>query len=277
MNESQRRAYAALGIGPAWRMRRGESPGGEPPGSPASADPAAMEHPPEPAGGRPAVPAERPAQPVEPPAGGVPSRAASIAAMDWAALRASVEQCQACGLSATRQRTVFGVGDPHAGWMLIGEAPGAEEDRRGEPFVGNAGRLLDAMLAALGLERGRGVFIANTLKCRPPNNRDPSPEELRCCAPYLQRQITLVEPRVIVALGRIAAQALLQTEASIASLRGRVHAYRLGERSIPLVVTYHPAYLLRSLHDKGRAWADLCLARTVHDGHAGDPERAKEP
>lgn len=255
MKASQRRAYVALDIGPAWRVRRGAP--GEVTADVATANVATA-----------GVLAADVAAPGDAhSSAGAPSRAAAIAAMDWEALRASVEQCEACALSATRRRTVFGVGDARAGWMLVGEAPGAEEDRRGEPFVGNAGRLLDAMLAALGLQRGRGVYIANTVKCHPPGDRNPSPEELRSCAPYLQRQIELVEPRVIVALGRTAAQALLHTEASIASLRGRVHAIRLGQREIPLVATYHPAYLLRSPHDKGLAWADLCLARAVHDGH----------
>lgn len=187
----------------------------------------------------------------------------SASALDWAQLRTAVAQCRACALGQTRTQAVFGVGDEHAGWMVIGEAPGAEEDRRGEPFVGNAGRLLDQMLAALDLERGRDVFIANVLKCRPPNNRDPSPDEIGHCEPHLRRQIELVSPRVIVVVGRIAAQALLRTEASVASLRGRVHHYRVGEATIPVVVTYHPAYLLRSPPEKARAWADLCLARTA--------------
>ncbi len=237
MNESQRRAYVALGIGPAWRPRGEAAQGAAGPREAAAAAP-------------------EDARVTEP--GGV-------AAMDWAALREAVAGCRACGLCGTRTRTVFGVGDEHAGWMIVGEAPGAEEDRRGEPFVGNAGRLLDQMLAALGLSRERDVFIANVLKCRPPNNRDPSPQEMQSCEPYLQRQIALVSPRVIVVVGRIAAQSLLRTEASIASLRGRVHRYTVAGRAIPLVVTYHPAYLLRSLPDKARAWADLCLARRAHD------------
>lgn len=145
--------------------------------------------------------------------------------------------------------------------MFVGEAPGAEEDLRGEPFVGQAGRLLDAMLEALGLERTHGVFIANVLKCRPPRNRNPEPEEVRRCEPYLRRQVELVRPRVIVAMGRFAVQSLLDTDASISSLRGTVHRYAVGDRSVPLIVTYHPAYLLRTLPDKSKSWADLCLAR----------------
>ena len=186
--------------------------------------------------------------------------------MDWATLRATVEGCRACGLCETRTRTVFGVGDPSARWMFVGEAPGAEEDLRGEPFVGQAGKLLDAMLGALALDRGRDVFIANVLKCRPPGNRNPDPDEVARCEPYMQRQVALVRPQVIVAMGRFAVQSLLRTEASISGLRGVVHRYRTGDREVPLVVTYHPAYLLRSLTDKSKAWADLCLARRCLDG-----------
>jgi DNA polymerase len=152
---------------------------------------------------------------------------------------------------------VFGVGDENADWMLIGEAPGAEEDRLGDPFVGQAGRLLDNMLAAIDLERTKNVYIANVLKCRPPGNRNPQPEEVAKCSPHLLRQIELVQPKLILAMGRFAAQTLLGTDASIASLRGRVHRYA----GRPLIVTYHPAYLLRNLPDKAKAWADLVFAR----------------
>jgi len=167
-------------------------------------------------------------------------------------------------LHKTRTQGVFGVGDVNADWMIVGEAPGADEDRLGEPFVGQAGKLLDAMLAAVGLSRGENVFIANVLKSRPPNNRDPKPEEVAACLPYLERQIDLIRPKIILALGRFAAQSLLLSEASISRrLRGRVHDYR----GVPLVVTYHPAYLLRNLPDKAKAWEDLCLAREVLAGH----------
>jgi DNA polymerase len=162
-------------------------------------------------------------------------------------------------LCRTRHKAVPGVGDTAAEWLFVGEAPGAEEDARGEPFVGQAGRLLDNMLAALGMSRERNVYIANVLKCRPPNNRTPEPLEVEACRPYLERQVTLIAPRLIVALGRSAASLLLGTDAPIASLRGRVHRYR----GIPLVVTYHPAYLLRNLHDKAKAWEDLLLARAT--------------
>jgi len=169
----------------------------------------------------------------------------------------AVPACTACGLHKARTQTVFGVGDEDADWMLIGEAPGAEEDRLGEPFVGQAGKLLDNMLAAIGLSRGENVYIANVLKCRPPGNRNPEPEEVAKCTPFLKRQIALIQPKLIIAMGRFAAQTLLASDASIASLRGRVFNYE----GVPLIVTYHPAYLLRSLPDKSKAWADLVFAR----------------
>jgi DNA polymerase len=186
-------------------------------------------------------------------------RAARIGMLEWESFAADVEACTACGLCRTRNKSVPGVGDPHAQWLLVGEAPGAEEDARGEPFVGQAGRLLDNMLAALGLARGRNVYIANVLKCRPPNNRAPEPSEADACRPYLERQVALIQPRLIVALGKSAASLLLNTDATIASLRGRVHRYQ----GIPLVVTYHPAYLLRNLTDKAKAWEDLLFARST--------------
>ena len=174
----------------------------------------------------------------------------------WIELKQAVPACTACGLHRSRTQTVFGVGDENADWMLIGEAPGGEEDRLGEPFVGQAGRLLDNMLAAIGLSRGKNVYIANVLKCRPPGNRNPEPEEVEKCSPHLRRQIELVAPKLILAMGRFAAQTLLNTDASIASLRGRVHAYA----GVPLIVTYHPAYLLRNLPDKAKSWEDLVFA-----------------
>ncbi|WP_321966679.1 uracil-DNA glycosylase [Burkholderia cepacia] len=180
-----------------------------------------------------------------------------VATLDWDALAARVADCTLCRLCEKRTNTVFGVGDREADWMLIGEAPGENEDKQGEPFVGQAGKLLDNMLQSLSLQRGDNVYIANVIKCRPPGNRNPEPDEVARCEPYLQRQVALVKPKLIVALGRFAAQTLLKTDASIASLRGRVHAYE----GVPVIVTYHPAYLLRSLQDKSKAWADLCLAR----------------
>jgi DNA polymerase len=185
------------------------------------------------------------------------ARRARIAALNWDAFAADVDACTACGLCRTRKRSVPGVGDVRAEWMFIGEGPGAEEDLRGEPFVGQAGRLLDNMLAAIGIGRERNVYIANVVKCRPPGNRTPVPAEADACRPYLERQIALVGPRLVVALGKSAASLLLGTDASIASLRGRVHRYQ----GRPLVVTYHPAYLLRSLPEKAKAWEDLVLAR----------------
>ena len=184
---------------------------------------------------------------------------ASVQEMNWEDLKRAVSSCTACSLHATRTQTVFGVGDERAEWLLVGEAPGAEEDRLGEPFVGQAGKLLDNMLAALGLKRGENVYIANVLKCRPPGNRNPEPEEVARCTPYLLRQIALIRPKLIVAMGRFAAQTLLASDASIASLRGRVHRYA----GVPLVVTYHPAYLLRTLPDKAKAWSDLVFARRL--------------
>jgi uracil-DNA glycosylase family 4 len=178
----------------------------------------------------------------------------------WGDLAAQVKACTLCGLHKTRTQTVFGVGRRDAQLFVIGEAPGADEDRQGEPFVGRAGQLLNAMLRAIGMPRSE-VYIANILKCRPPGNRDPQPEEASCCTPYLTQQIALAQPRVLLAVGRIAAQWLLQTDTPIGRLRGRVTTY--GERNTPLVVTYHPAYLLRSPHDKAKAWTDLCLVKEL--------------
>ena len=213
---------AEMGLSPVWRLKQEKTP-------PASAEAAD--------------------------AGG--SREEQIARMDWPALKAAVKGCTVCPLRAGCTQTVFGVGDENADWLLVGEAPGAEEDRLGEPFVGQAGRLLDNMLAALSLRRGANVYIANVLKCRPPGNRNPEAAEVAACSPYLRRQIQLIRPKLIVAMGRFAAQTLLNTEATIGSLRGQVHAYQ----GVPLVVTYHPAYLLRNLPDKAKAWADLVFAR----------------
>ncbi len=186
---------------------------------------------------------------------------AGIASMGWTELAQAVAQCQLCGLAGTRTQPVFGVGNRQAHWMIVGEAPGEQEDLRGEPFVGAAGQLLDQMLAALGLSRETGppqrqVYIANTLKCRPPRNRNPEPAELQRCQPYLLRQVELVQPRVVLAMGRFAVQSLLESTEPIGRLRGRVHRWR----GRPLIVTYHPSYLLRNPADKARAWADLCLA-----------------
>lgn len=180
--------------------------------------------------------------------------------LDWDALRAQVADCHRCRLCEKRTNPVFGVGDQAADWMLIGEGPGENEDKQGEPFVGQAGKLLDNMLGALSLQRGHDVYITNVVKCRPPGNRNPEPDEIARCEGYLRRQIMLVQPKLIIALGRFAAQTLLKTQASIASLRGREHVYE----GVPVIVTYHPAYLLRSLADKSKAWTDLCFARDIY-------------
>ncbi len=185
-----------------------------------------------------------------------PGRAAEIADMDWSQLKASAAVCTACVLHKQRRQVVFGVGDEKAEWLFVGEGPGAEEDARGEPFVGQAGKLLDSMLAAIELKRGENAYIANVVKCRPPGNRNPDPGEAQACEPYLTRQIELIRPKLIVALGKIAAQSLLGSDATISSMRGRLHTYR----GTPLIVTYHPAYLLRTLTDKARSWEDLCFA-----------------
>ncbi|CAN7320566.1 uracil-DNA glycosylase [Trinickia sp. LjRoot230] len=192
-----------------------------------------------------------------PPAG--PS-ADPVHALGWDALEARVSGCERCRLCEKRTNAVFGVGDRQADWMLIGEAPGENEDKLGEPFVGQAGKLLDGMLRALSLARGDNVYIANVVKCRPPGNRNPEPDEVARCEPYLRQQVALLKPKLIVALGRVAAQNLLKTDASISSLRGRIHRYE----DVPVIVTYHPAYLLRSLPDKAKAWVDLCLAHDTY-------------
>lgn len=226
------------------------------PGEPSASVPAGLEHPPFP-------PAERGGGEAGASQGQAAMTPGGVAAMDWPALRAAVAACTACGLCASRRNTVFGVGHEQAHWMIVGEAPGEQEDERGEPFVGKAGQLLDNMLAALGLSRGaqgepaERVFIANVLKCRPPGNRNPLPAEVAQCAPFLERQVALLRPRLILALGRFAVNALLASDEPIGRLRGRVHRYR----GVPVVVSYHPAYLLRNPADKARAWDDLCLAR----------------
>jgi len=205
-------------------------------------------------------------------------RAAHIATLAWGPLHEAVAACTACGLCESRKQTVFGVGHAQADWMIVGEAPGEQEDLQGEPFVGAAGQLLDQMLRALGLSRraesgegaeddqagdpARRVFIANTLKCRPPRNRNPEPEEMARCEPFLKRQVELVKPRLILLMGRFAVTQLLKSDEAIGKLRGRVHRYE----GIPVIVTYHPAYLLRNLPEKAKAWEDLCLAKATADG-----------
>jgi uracil-DNA glycosylase family 4 len=239
---------------------------------------AATESPGEALGGRagaPGAPASRPGAPPEGRAKSADAPACGSRAViearaeregaaggaDWEALRQEVLTCTRCALHQSRTQGVLGVGSHRARWMVIGEAPGAEEDRRGEPFVGRAGQLLDAMLRSIELSRGTNVYIANILKSRPPGNRDPRPEEVAACLPYLLRQIELLRPGLLLAVGRVAAQNLLGTDAPLGRLRGQVH--RFGELNTPLVVTYHPAYLLRSPADKRKAWEDLKFARNV--------------
>jgi DNA polymerase len=236
-----------LGLGPIWRLRR---PADDVPKSSGSESVPQMDPP---------TPLLAELAPVVRAAG---ERDSAIARMGWDELRQSVLDCRACALCQARKQAVVGVGDVNADWLFVGEGPGAEEDERGEPFVGQAGKLLDAMLDAIDIRRGENVYIANAVKCRPPNNRTPEPEETSACWPFLARQIELIRPKLIVALGRPAAQTLLQAEIKISASRGRVLAYR----DIPVIVTYHPAYLLRNLLDKAKAWEDLCfMRRTMKD------------
>ncbi len=224
-----------MGIHPRWRLR----------GAPAATGTETAAAP---------VAGAVPEAPVLPPA--------AVSGPGWEELKARVAGCTACGLHAKRNKTVFGVGDEQADWLFVGEGPGADEDAQGEPFVGQAGKLLDNMLAAIDLRRGANVYIANIVKCRPPGNRNPEPEEAQACSPHLQRQIELLRPKLIIALGKVAAVNLLGREASIAALRGQVHEHR----GIPLIVTYHPAYLLRTLNDKAKAWQDLRFAVDTMNG-----------
>ena len=247
-----------LGLTPVWRLRaRYRSDGGP-------IAPHAVTEPPHTVNKASQADAvsESPHRVNEAPQADLQHRATRIAMLDWAHFAADVSACTACGLARTRNKAVPGVGDQRADWLFVGEAPGAEEDAKGEPFVGQAGRLLDSMLAALGMSRVKAVYIANVLKCRPPGNRAPTPLEVESCLPYLDRQIALIQPKLIVALGKSAATTMLRVETTIASLRGRVHRYK----GVPLIVTYHPAYLLRNLPDKAKAWEDLCLARATLRG-----------
>lgn len=248
-----------MGLTPQWRLREALAVGRQRLAGSANSAPVTA--------ARRAVEEDLAGRPVSLSAATTPTdRAARIARLGWDELRAVVADCRACGLCAERRQAVLGVGDTAADWLFIGEGPGAEEDARGEPFVGPAGKLLDAMLAAIDLRRGDDVYIANAVKCRPPNNRTPEAAEMAACAPYLQRQIALLQPRLIVLLGRAAVHALLGDIGSLASLRGKPFAFSLPEGTggpIPVVVTYHPAYLLRSLTEKAKAWEDLCRARAL--------------
>ena len=238
-----------MGLTPVWHLRTAASQA-EPEAQPSAVAPVVASAP-------------RPVKAVAPPAPAnvapvlpLDARAAGIAQMEWPQLKENVAGCTACPLHKGRNKSVFGVGDENADWLFIGEGPGADEDAKGEPFVGQAGKLLDNMLTAISLKRGQNVYIANVVKCRPPGNRNPEPLEAGQCEPYLHRQIGLIKPKLIVALGKVAAVNLLRRESSVASMRGKVFEYQ----GIPLIITYHPAYLLRSLPDKAKAWEDLCFA-----------------
>ena len=244
MSIDQDAMLCELGLGPIWKLR-------DKPAVEASAAAEARE------GARETAPVEENRPVTLPAAVNGDSRDARIAHMDWSELKQSVADCRACALCKQRKQAVLGVGDMQADWLFVGEGPGADEDERGEPFVGAAGKLLDAMLDAIDLKRGKDVYIANSVKCRPPNNRTPGPDEIAACQPYLQRQIALLQPRLIVALGRPAAQTLLGREIKIGEARGQLFEHG----GIPLIVTYHPAYLLRTLPDKARSWEDLVFAR----------------
>jgi uracil-DNA glycosylase family 4 len=240
VNPDREQILHEMGLGPVWKLR---APIAAMAVAEVVAAPPAAASPPQ-------------AAPAVPPFAGSAS-IAPAGGMAWDELAAAVAACRLCRLCEARKQAVLGVGDRNADWLFVGEGPGAEEDQRGEPFVGQAGKLLDNMLAAIGLKRGEDVYIANAVKCRPPENRTPTPDETATCRPYLERQLELIRPKLIVALGRPAAQTLLQTEIKIAAARGKLHDYR----GIPLIVTYHPAYLLRTLLDKAKAWEDLCFMR----------------
>ncbi|MCL2829300.1 MAG: uracil-DNA glycosylase [Betaproteobacteria bacterium] len=258
MNTTRARLLQEMGITPVWRLRRvaavEEVEAQEPQATQLQEAPPPV------------------AESFAPPAAfsGFPSseeRGQRIAALEWPELEQEIRSCAACGLCAKRKQAVPGVGDKKAQWLFIGEGPGAEEDIQGEPFVGQAGKLLDAMLAAINLKREANVYIANAVKCRPPGNRTPETGEIAICGPFLRRQIALIRPRLIVLLGRVATHAVLNREVALNSLRGKPHEYRDGDFSCPVIVTWHPAYLLRNLPDKRRAWEDLCLAReTIRQG-----------
>lgn len=255
MSLSREQMLVEMGISPIWVLRDREPSVAEPVAAPLAA---ATEQPesapplPQPAAAQPAVPIA-PASPLSEPG------MADIHALDWPELAKRVAACRACPLCQQRKQAVLGVGDLHPDWLFIGEGPGADEDAQGEPFVGQAGKLLDNMLAALDIARCNQVYIGNAVKCRPPGNRTPEATELAACRPYLERQIALLKPKIIVLLGKVAVHSVLNDDKSLASLRGKRFEYA----GIPVVVTYHPAYLLRNLPDKAKAWEDLLFARRV--------------
>ena len=246
-----------------------------PGGAPRRSVPPASSVPPEPERPQPAIASRTPSDAPQR-SSPTPVPAGALDTLDHAALDACIRDCQRCALAQQRQHAVPGMGDPAPDWLIVGEAPGEEEDRQGQPFVGRAGQLLDRMLAAMDLTRERHVYIANVIKCRPPRNRNPEPDEIAQCAPYLLRQVQLLRPKVVLAMGRFAAQTLLGEggaldaetlrQIPLGRLRGRVHRVQLGGLELPVVVTYHPAYLLRSPAEKAKTWADLCLALETMDG-----------
>lgn len=258
MSLSREQMLVEMGVAPLWVLReRGATAveAGQPvvPAALAATAPVPVQ-------GAPAAveaPVMSPAATVATPPAAVAAPGAAVDALDWPELKNQVASCRACGLCAQRRQAVFGVGDENPDWLFIGEGPGADEDAQGEPFVGQAGKLLDNMLAALEISRGNKVYIANAVKCRPPGNRTPEAAEMAACWPYLERQIALLKPKIIVLLGKAAVHAVLHDDKSLASLRGKPFEYA----GIPVVVTYHPAYLLRNLPDKAKAWEDLLFAR----------------
>lgn len=257
-----------LNLYPLWKLRESGTANAAPPVASTNKE----------SGAQPAIPDQpvnifRPKVDVTVPADSITIPPASLNTdelgdLGWADLKAKVRDCHTCKLRAGCTQTVFGVGDEQADWLFVGEGPGADEDAYGEPFVGQAGKLLDNMLLAIKLKRGNNVYIGNIVKCRPPNNRTPEPNEIAACLPYLRQQIALIKPKLIVALGKTAATSLLGREATLGSLRGRVHEYH----DIPLIVTYHPAYLLRTPSDKAKAWDDLQLALNTMQEQAGEAE-----
>ncbi len=281
LSERHRAMLAEMGVSTWWML--GPNPTAPAPETlppPVAVAPKAVASPTQPAA-QPAARDERAKQPPRvaeaPLVGTAPPRpVVAWASTDLEALGQAVVQCTACDLAQHRRQAVVGMGDTQPDWLLVGEAPGEEEDLQGLPFVGRAGQLLDKMLQAMGLERGRGVYIANVIKCRPPHNRNPDPAEVAQCAPYLLRQIELLQPKIVLAMGRFAAQTVLGqggclppdtlSQMPLGKLRGHVHQARLGQLTLPVVVTYHPAYLLRSPAEKAKAWADLCLAMDARDG-----------
>lgn len=250
MNLSRKELFDEMGLSPQWALR--EDPGvARKLGNPAPREAIA------PAPGLAATPVSAVS------VSAAPAAPVRVSEAGWGALRQSILECRACGLCEARKQAVPGVGDEQADCLFIGEGPGAEEDARGEPFVGQAGKLLDSMLAAIDLDRTENVYIANAVKCRPPGNRTPEPAEMKACWPYLERQIELLNPKVIVLLGKAAVFSVLGEEGTLGSLRGKSLSYRKGDVEIPVVVTYHPAYLLRNLPDKAKAWEDLCRVRQL--------------